>query len=75
MIDIEFLKWEGQKPISKHILVMSMIFDKQTESLTMILRWCHESLSGPDVKELLQLQITFLNSTFEKEIQASDFLS
>jgi len=74
-IDIEVLKWEGQKPISKHILAMSMIFDKQTKSLMIILRWCNESLSDLGMEELLQLQIAFLNSAFEKRIQASNFLS
>ena len=75
MIDIEILKWEGQKHISKHTLAMSMIFDRQTELLMMILRWCHESLLGPGMEELLQLKIAFLNSTFEKESQPSDLLS
>ena len=68
MIDIKVLKWEGQKCISKHVLAMSIIFDRQTESLTMILRWYHESLLGPGIEELLLLRIALLNSTFEKGI-------
>jgi len=55
MMDIEVLKWESQKPISKHMLAMSMIFNRQTELLTTILRWCHESLLGPGMEELFPL--------------------
>ena len=40
--------------------------------LRMVLRWFHNSLSGPGVEELLQLSIAHLNSSLEREFQ-NDF--
>ena len=53
MMDIKVLKCESQYPNSKHTLAILTIFLKHTESLTMILRYLQDSLSGPRFDELL----------------------
>ena len=64
-IVVEILKWEDQKPKSKHKFAMLTKFHKYILSLSMCLRWLHKSLSGPGAEELLHLAITMINSSLE----------
>ena len=71
-IVIEFLKWLGQYPISKHALAIAMMFFKHILSLMMHLRYPHKSLSGPDVDVLLYLTIALVNSSLENDIHGGE---
>ena len=63
----ESLKKFGQCPKLKHKLAMLIILLRQSSWLTMDLRWCHVSLSGPGTDKSLHLLIACLNSSLEKE--------
>ena len=63
---VDFLKYEGQYSNSIHVLAMWIIILRHSLSLRIFLRWLHINLSGPGVEELLQLDKTNLNSSFEK---------
>ena len=62
MIVIEFLKWLGQYPISKHTLAIVMMFFKHVLFLIIHLRYSHESLLGLGTDMLLHLTIALVNS-------------
>ena len=47
------------------MLVMLMILRRHFSCLRTCLRWCQVTLFGPEADELLQLLITFLNSSLE----------
>jgi len=60
------LEWFGQYPKLMHALAILMTLVIQTSSLRMDLGCLHNSLSGPEVDELLQLPNVILNSSLEK---------
>ena len=62
---VDFLKCDGQYPKSIQALAIWMMILRYSSSLRIILRWLHDSLSGPEAEELLQLDIVNLNSSFE----------
>ena len=68
MIVIEFLKWLGQYPVSKHTLVIAMIFFKHALFLIIHLRQLHKSLSGPGADVLLHLTIAPVNSSLANDV-------
>ena len=72
---VDFLKCEGQYPNSIHALAMWMIILRHSSSLRILLRWLYINLSGPCAEELLQLDKTDLNSSFEKASQGEVDLS
>ena len=65
----DFLKWLSQYPRLIQVLAILMMLLRHSSYLRMVLRWFHDSLSGPDVEELLQLSIAHLNSSLEKGFQ------
>ena len=72
-IIVDLLKCSSQWPSSIHVFMMLMMLVKQLLCLRMDLRWCHDSLSGPGVEELLQLLITILNSSLKNSNQKKAF--
>ena len=65
----EILKWLGQYPNSKQVLVIEMIFFKHTSFLIIYLRWPHDNLSDPGEDESQQLMIARVNSSSENSGQ------
>ena len=68
MIVVEILKCKGQYPNSMHKLAMSINFLRYAISLTYLLRYLYDNLSGPGVDELLHLAIALVNSSSKKEL-------
>ena len=66
MIDVKFLKCEGQKLRSIQIFVILTKLVMQLLSVTRILRQHHEIWSGSGIDKLLQFLIALMNSTVEK---------
>jgi len=64
-IVVEILKWEGQKPRSKHEFAILITLCKHILSLRICLRWLQESLSGLGAEVLLHLAIVIINSFSE----------
>jgi len=64
----DLLKWAGQWPRLMQAFAMLTILMRHLSCLRMDLRWLHDNLSGPEVDKLLQLLITFLNSSLEKTV-------
>ena len=65
----DILKWFGQYSKSMQALVILMTLVIQSSFFMMDLRCLHDSLSSPDVNELLQLPKVILNSFFENGAQ------
>ena len=65
IIVVEDLKLDGQWPSSKHVLVMLIILFKHTLSLTILLRYLHDSLLGLGVDKLLYLAFQYWFVNFE----------
>ena len=57
---VDFLKWSGQCPFSKHVLAMLMMFFKHILFLIICLRYLYESLSRPGTDKLLQFLIAWI---------------
>ena len=58
--------------MSRQALVILIIFFKHNLSLSMCLRWLHESLLGPEVNKLLHLAIVLVNSSSKNKTQVED---
>ena len=54
-IVVDVLKCEGQKPSSRQVLAILVIFFKHVESLRIYLRYLHTSLLEPSIDKLLHL--------------------
>ena len=70
IINIDFLKWEGQCPKLIQALEILIIEIKQKLSLIICLRSLYEILSGLRANKLLYLLIVFLNSFFKKDFHS-----
>ena len=69
---IDVLKWDSQKPRSRHALAILIILFKHSLFWSMCLRWLHDNLSGLGIDKLLHLAIAFLNSFLEKGAHEKD---
>ena len=68
IIDIETLKRDSQWPNSIHVLAILISFQRYLTSLTHLLRCLHNSLSGPEVNELLHFAIVLINFSSENRL-------
>ena len=66
MIINETLKCNGQWSNSMHTLAISINFLRHVASLTYLLRYLHDNLSGSRVNELLHFTIALVNSSSKK---------
>jgi len=66
MIIVDDLKYNGHKPSLKQVLAIFMILLRHASLVMMHLKWCHVSLSGLGMDELLHLAMAFKNSFLEK---------
>ena len=74
IIDNNILKCNSQCPKLIHVLAILTILIKHVLSLTIVLRYFYNTLSGLGVDKLLHLVIAFLNSSVEKEGQSKAVL-
>ena len=70
-IVVEVLKCNGQYPKLMHALAIQTKVSRHSMSSKIVLRWFHESLSGPGAEELLQLDNRNLNSSLENSGQGT----
>ena len=72
IIVIDVLKWLGQWPSLKQVLVIFMILFKHNLSLMIYLRWPYKSLSKPGANKLLYFAIALVNSSSENGIHGDN---
>ena len=70
-IVVEVLKCNSQYPKLIHVLAIRTKVSRHSISSKIVLRWFHESLSGPGAEELLQLDNANLNSSLENSGQGT----
>jgi len=65
IIDANVLKWYGQWPSLMHTLAILIRFLRHTTPLMIILRCLQDSLSSPEIDELLYFNIALVNFFWE----------
>jgi len=74
MMDNDVLKYISQFFRLMHVLTMLTIFSKYLFSLTITLRYFHETLSGLGADKLLHLSMALINFLFEKGLPVNEGL-